>query len=224
MTETFFMVDIESTGVDLDRDAVLEIGVLQCVRGPNGYYVPKRTHRQLLPYGGMPESAFAKEHMAALYKECNQKYDEIDGDPKHMNPDHYAAYIRSRLIAFFGSCGKHGHEVTLGGWNASSFDVPMLHRKRYLDPPGYKTGPDGKDRQTGDHNYRYYEIGGAVSLVQDALPDRLERKDVVDAAKDAGATVSGWALPPGKAHSALYDCHKQLQLLNGLIFMAREET
>ncbi len=149
------MVDIESTGVDIKADTVLEIGILECLF-VDGLWRPGRSMSRVLPYSGQPLSEFAKLHMAGLYADCNS------------TPAGSISDVRDELLAFFAECGKTGYEVILGGWNATSFDIPMLHEKGYLKPPGYAT-VDGKDQAIGDHHYRYYELGGAVRILGFAM-------------------------------------------------------
>lgn len=208
--EIFFMVDIESTGVNIKNDSVLEIGVVAC-RFRNAYWEPLFPNfRAVLPFQGEPASAFAKEHMAALYAECNAL------DQEGRDYLEVVRETRVKLLVFFESFGKFKRNVTLGGWNAASFDIPMLHEKGFLIPPGYVT-VDGVDQEVGDHNYRYYEIGGAVSVVADA--NEWPRDHVIEVAKYRGSQVTQEY--PGKPHDALYDCYKQLAILNGLICLAR---
>lgn len=196
--EKHFMVDIEATGVDLDRDDILEVAFLECDY-VDGFWRPGRTFEGIQSYKGQPVSEFAKKHMSELYSLCNQA-------------EYWASFIwRSRINDFFRQCGVQGQDVYLMGWNASNFDVPMLNRKGWLEPPGYRTKPDGTDQPTGDHHYRIYELGGALSLAQNVLS--IPRKDVIEKAKAA----YDMEMPPGKEHRALWDCYSQLRFLNGLI-------
>lgn len=198
-----FMIDIESTGVSFDDDCILEIGILE-MDFVDGFWRGGREFQTYLRYLGVPESEFAKKHLVEVYKAANYA------------PIRRSDEIRNSILNFFKSCGKVGHEVLLCGWNASNFDIPMLHAKGYLNPPGYETGPDGKDTKVGDHHYRIYEIGGAVQLTCDTLG--LDYDYVCKTAKDAWTTVA----PKGKEHDALFDCYKQLAILNGLIKMVRK--
>jgi DNA polymerase III epsilon subunit-like protein len=200
----FFMVDLEATGVAIGHDRVLEIGVVECVKH-DGYWTPGLTYRRALHYSGQPRSQFAREHMAALYAECN------------VTPEIEPGLVRQDLVEFFKSCGQVGHGVILGGWNASNFDVPMLNAAGYLLAPGYVTDADGVDHQVGDHHYRIYEIGGAISVVEDALA--FDRGELIKRAETLGRMRT--SVPAGKDHDALYDCYKQLAILNGLIELAR---
>ncbi len=203
MTNKHFMLDIESTGVSLQRDKVLEIGILE-VDFIDCLWKPGAEFRQLIHYPGQPESQFAKEHMAPLYARCNEA------------PFLATGAVRSRLVGFFAGCGVSGHGVLLMGWNAANFDVPMLHAHGLLVPPGYST-VNGVDSQVGDHHYRIYEMCGAVQLAQDVLQERWETLK-------PRVLAAGGQEPEGKAHDALYDCYQQVRILNGLIEVIRREV
>ena len=204
--EKHFMVDIEATGIDPAKEDLLQIGILE-VDLQQGYWVPGRKAVWWQHTDRKPESQFAKEHMAAIYEACNKVHWV---DPKDM---------RQSINDFFTQCGAGGPDTYLMGWNASNFDVPFLIHKGVIKPSDYET-IDGKDFRVGDFHYRIYELGGAVSLAQNAL-SLTDRSLLCDKARDAGAVVGGFEMPEGKAHDALYDCYSQLRLLNGLIFLMR---
>src|SRR5690606_39907279 len=94
---------------------------------------------------------------------------------------------------------------------------PFLVAKGCLHPSKYETGPDGKDVRVGDFHYRIYELGGAVSLAQNVL-GYSDRQALTEAAREAYPELE---LPEGKEHDAIYDCYRQLRMLNGLIRMTR---
>lgn len=200
------MIDLESTGVDFDRDDILEVAALE-VDYVGGYWMPGRALKFRSGTSKRPESEFAKEHMTPLYDACGRL---------SIRP---AEEARELLVNFFRDCGVvRGSETFLMGWNASNFDVPFLHRKGWLKPPRY-TQVDGKDVMTGDHHYRIYEIGGAIAFAGDVseVPQAARRKALTEDAKKAWPME----LPDAKAHDALYDCYAQLQTLNGLIKLTR---
>lgn len=199
------MLDIETTGIDPTSEDLLQIGVLEA-DFVNGSWVPGRSLVLYQHTSRSPGSEFAKKHMAELYKECNSR------------PYVPQRVLRQQLLEFFRECGiAKGIDTYLMGWNASNFDVPFLVNKGVLAPSRYEIGPDGKDVFVGDFHYRIYEMGGAVSLVANVL-NRNDRKRLLEEAEAWGEEVS---LPAGKEHDALYDCYKQLRILNGLIRMAR---
>lgn len=205
--EKHFMLDIESTGIDWHTEDLLQVGILE-VTWQGRQWEPGRSLEFIQHSPRKPESEFAKQHMTDMYRRCN----EAQSMPVEI--------ARDRIINFFHECGAGGVENTyLMGWNASNFDIPFLVHKGYLQSSRYVTGEDGKDRQVGDFHYRVYEIGGAVSLVQNVLNVR-DRAGVITAAR-ASFPVPADKMPAGKEHDALYDCYSQLALLNGLIALAR---
>lgn len=204
-----FMVDIESTGVDIKLDQVLQIAFLKLLR-VDGFWQPHdwlefpvQSHRE-------PRSEFAIKHMAETYKRSNAV------------PYEHEYRIRDRILDFIGT-GR----PKVCGWNASNFDLAMLVEKGYLMPPGYAT-VDGVDTSTGDFDYRVYEMGGLIAGMVDAYG--IERKTLIEEAKKIGENLTG--LPTGayeylegkSAHDALYDCVEQTKILNGLIFYMRERS
>lgn len=204
--EKHIMLDIESTGIDPDKEDLLQIGALE-VEFKGGFWLPGRSHEMTMHSGAQPTSSFAKEHMVDLYRRCN------------AIPPCSSEFARDALLLFIQDCGVTPPDVYFMGWNASNFDIPFLVHKGILRPSSYVPGPDGKDVRVGDFHYRVYEIGGSVSLAQNVL-GFSDRTALLDAAKAAYPM----ALPEGKQHDALYDCYSQLQLLNGLITLCRARS
>lgn len=199
--EKHFMIDIETTGIDPTKEDLLQVGALE-VDFKDGYWQPGRSIEIMLHSGAQPTTAFAKKHMAALYARCNQA-------PFIAN-----AEVRDQLLAFFRECGSNPPDVYLMGWNASNFDVPFLTHDRVLVQSTYQQNADGTETRVGDFHYRIYELGGAVSLAQNALGFGMDRAGLLSHARDIAPFTH---LPEGKEHDALYDCYSQLRLLNGLI-------
>lgn len=205
MMEKHFMLDIEATGIDWTKEELLSIGLLE-VDWDGEYWVPRKAREWLQHSTAQPQSDFAKAHMAALYERCR--------NAAHIPVER----LRWEILDFFRSCGTKGVEDTyLMGWNASNFDIPFLCHDRVLEASRYEPGPDGKDRQVGDFHYRVYEIGGAVSLVQNQLRT-IDRAEVIKRAREMAPPMF---IPEGKQHDALHDCYTQLKLLNGLIALSR---
>lgn len=207
--EKHFMIDIETTGIDPIKEDLLQIGVLEVdYDEAAGFWTPGRSFELIQHTNRKPESEFAKKHMAALYERCNVAAITWPSD------------VRGRLLHFFRECGANTPDVYLMGWNASNFDVPFLVHKNCLRPSEYETDAEGKDVRVGDFHYRIYEIGGAVSLAQNAL-GYSDRNALTE---DALAAYPEIEMPEGKEHDAIYDCYRQLRLLNGLIRMTRERS
>jgi hypothetical protein len=203
--EKHFMIDIESTGIDPKKEDLLQVGVLE-LTFQEGFWKPGRSLQIEQHTFREPASEFAKKHQVSLYEKCRRQ--------RWLPPGE----IRDRMLEFFRSCGTEPPDVYLMGWNASNFDVPFLVHHGFLRPSEYVTGPDGKDQRVGDYHYRIYEIGGAVSLVQNAL-QYDDRKKLIEDAREAFPME----IPPGQEHEALFDCYRQTQLLNGLIRISRHQ-
>lgn len=206
--EKHFMLDIETTGIDPAKNELLQIGVLE-LDYTGGFWRPGKEFQIFQHTGRKPRDAFAREYMSAIYERCNR-------EPWTPPED-----IRERLLSFFHSCGALSPDVYLMGWNASNFDVPFLVHHRILRPTEYVPVPGGPDRMVGDFHYRIYELGGAVSLAQNITG--MDRSSVIDHAQQLGK-IHHTKVIEGADHDALYDCHKQTWILNGLIEMARDQV
>lgn len=201
-----FMIDIESTGTDVVRDEILQIGVLE-LEFLMGYWRPGKSLEFELHTNRHPVSEFAKANQSELFEKC------------HNTPFVAAPAIRSTLLRFFKSCGAISPNVYVMGWNASGFDMPMLVNRGYLEPHRYVTDQYGKDQPAGDFHYRVYEIAGAIALAENVLC--LDRSELI---VDALALDTVIQLPEGRKHDALYDCYRQAKLLNGLIYMLSQRV
>lgn len=200
--EKHFMIDVESTNVDFEVDDILEIGIVE-MDFVHGYWKPGREFHTFVHTDMSPRTEFAKREMVEVFKQAQ-------ATPLRKHED-----IRSDIVSWFRSCGVKGHQVLFCGWNASNFDVPFMQAKGYLKKPGYET-IDGKDVKVGDHHYRIYEMGGAIQLACDIL------QRPYDSFKEEIKTAYPMPMPDGKQHDAIYDCHMQIAMLNGLIKVMRE--
>lgn len=205
--EKHFMIDIETTGIDPKENDLLQIGIVE-MDFKNGFWYPGKSFELIQHSPKQPESEFAKEHMKALYKTCNRA--------KPISVEE----VRGRMLEFFRSCGAKPPYVYFAGWNASNFDIPFLVHHGYLVPNKYVMDEKGKDRMVGDFHYRIYEMGGALSLAQDVFQYE-GRNDTIEKLANLDPIVS---LPKGKEHDAIYDCYKQMKILNGLIIAMRRGT
>lgn len=211
--KTMFMIDIESTGVDVKNDEILQIALLELNLKEDGFWHPNRSYQTMLHYGGAPTSEFARKHMTALY-------DKANNTPWRSGYD-----INLDIIKFVAQCLGKGMtelsplDVTMCGANASGFDLPFLENKGILTKMRYITTAAGKDVAFGDYSYRVYELTGAIEVLSD-VTQASDRKAMSNAAADSYALP----LPEGKEHEALYDCYKQTKLLNGIIKTLRGLT
>lgn len=200
--ETKFMIDIETTGVDIKRDEILEIGILE-LKFINGFWIPGKSFQTYVKSDRQPESEFAIKYMSEVYAAANKAE---TNDP---------ATIRESILAFLNKCCRRGREVHFIGKNAMGFDLPFMHAAGFLKPPGYET-INGKDVPVGDHHYRVYEMSGAISVTANAI-------NVTETAlRKAMSEAYPMDLPEGSAHTAIYDCYSQTRDLNGLIEILRE--
>lgn len=212
-----FMIDIETTGTDRQKDSILQIALVEIEFKYPYWYLTGRDLMRTVHYSGQPESEFAKKHMAELYSTCNHAHpvlnsleqagiavrnfihtDFLDNDPR--------AFIHEAKPRYFM------------GWNASGFDLPFMFDKGLLRPSFYVTNPDtGKEEMFGDVHYRIYEQTGflqGMSNMTGMTRDTLQRL-----AQELNPT--NIVLPKGKSHDALYDCYKQIIMQNGLIAIGR---
>lgn len=203
-----YMIDIETTGVDKEQDAILEIGVVEIVRLNKSPYwhLTDREFHKTLHYAGEPQSVFAKKHMSDLYKKCNE-------EPTYSD---YAAAC-TNLTMFIHEGSDFGKPKFFMGWNASNFDIPFLFAKKILKPSYYEKISETKEELKGDVHYRIYEQTGALNYVLNMTG--LDKKAIMALASTLNPT--NIKLPPGKAHDALHDCYSQIIMMNGLIEIGR---
>ena len=94
--------------------------------------------------------------------------------------------------------------------------MPFLARDGYLEVARYET-VDGKSALVGDFHYRIYDIGSVLQFVRDQVG--VQRNVMTDIAEKLYPELP---FPEGQDHDALYDCYKQIRILNGLIkYMAK---
>lgn len=215
--ENLFMVDIETTGVNRDSDKLLQVGMVE-IEFDGAYWipVPSRTLDITLHYPGQPANEFAKKHMSALYKKCNETGTEF-------NVELLGRLVRDFIHRDENDMRNPALDGTVTpklfmGWNASNFDLPFLFDNKVLTPSYYEADPvTGKETLRGDAHYRIYEQTGSVQVICDATG--LDRKTIETLAMDLNPTQL--KLPEGKEHDALYDCYKQIIMQNGLIKISR---
>jgi DNA polymerase III epsilon subunit-like protein len=229
--EKHYMIDIETTGVDREKDDILEIGIVEiAMRGPmdNRYWHPTgRVFHTYVHTDRQPESEFAKKHQKELYEICRNTAKKshlalayevrafvhnVKAEPPRdypYNPEEYTDTVEDV------NDGLDNPKFFIG-WNASNFDMPFMFDKGLLVPSYYET-VDGKDKLMGDAHYRIYEQTGSVQVLSDMTG--LDRKTLEVLAHDLNPT--NIELPDGKSHDAIYDCYKQIIMQNGLIKIGR---
>lgn len=210
-----FMIDIESTGVDIKKDSVLQIAIVEMNKIGNGTYRSGRFYETVLPYSGEPISKFAKENMAGIYIQANRLFNQRGNIPPEV--------VRGDIKAFLKSCDAEDKPVFCG-WNVSNFDLAMLVQKGFLKAPGYLTINDS-DTPVGDFDYRVYEMGGIVHFLVDVL--NIDKKELLTKAEEIGRyfdpSVVNIRVKDRSRHDALFDCVRQISILNGLLYKMRTE-
>lgn len=193
-----FMLDIETTGVDPLNDEVLQIAVVE-MTFENGLWTSGRKLNFFQHTDRQPETSFAKAHMQELFAKCQAQ------------PLIPIAEVRQKILQFFLDCGAKSPNVFISGWNVGIFDLPFLSHHGYLKPARYEEG-----KLVGDCHYRVFELSGALQFVAN-LKGKSEINPLINEALRL--------FPPpeeGTRHDALYDCERQIQMLNGLLELARQ--
>jgi hypothetical protein len=191
-----FMIDIETTGVDPRKEEVLQIAIIE-MNFLGGFWEKGKTFSVYLHTDQKPTTKFALEHMKEIYEKCNKA-------PKVPNEE-----IRQSILKFCDDCGASPPNIFFAGWNAGIFDLPFLEHHKLLIPAKYEN-----DQLVGDCHYRVYEISGALHLVAN-IRGNNEINTVLKEAQKMSPKLSG------SRHEALFDCERQMHILNALIKMLR---
>jgi hypothetical protein len=204
-----FMLDIETTGVELKSDEILQLALLEC--NYNGkHWIPGTSLSFFNHTDREPTSEFAKKHMAGLYAFCKT----VDSVPVEIR--------RAQILEFFRSCNATPpQDVFLAGHNGPNFDIPFSVRDGYLERNRYET-VDGKDILVGDFHYRVFDLNSALDTAMQVTG--LERKVLLKEAREVGEAIAkehGY-FRDCKPHDALDDCYAQLFLWNGILCILRE--
>jgi hypothetical protein len=190
-----FMLDIETTGVDIKTEEVLQIAMLE-LNFVDGFWQKGKAFNFFQHTDREPTSKFAREHMQELFKRCKEA--------EHVP----AAEVRQKIIQFCEGCGAKSPNIFICGWNAGIFDLPFLSHHGYLMPARYE-----EDKLVGDCHYRVYELSGAIQFFANVRGTNEVNPLIKEALKV-------FPPPKGNKHDALYDCERQLAILNGLLQMA----
>lgn len=157
----YFMLDIETMGLDQKADDVLQIGIVEITKGAKGLYWPGKEYCLTLHTEQEPRTAWIRENHKELIEKCKTEGWKL---PPEM--------VREDILNFFKSCGVEG-PANLVGLNLMSFDLPFLMEKGYLK----------KD----DFHYRIYELAGAFKTACDVLS--IERDALFTLAKQAASEI-----------------------------------
>ena len=215
-----FMIDIETTGTNKETDDVLEIGIVPIELNDEGYWCPQWVDNDngfgkvfeelhlILHSKRQPGNLFAKEHMSELYKKCNYT-------SSLFTYEWAAQHIRQFI---HGTIEQPNEPKFFMGWNASNFDIEFLIQKGILLPSTY-VEVDGEDTLQGDAHYRIYEQTGALNLLLNSTG--FSKKTLFALGNDLIPDHIECELPKGKQHDALYDCYNQINMMNGMIALAK---
>lgn len=191
-----FMLDIETTGVDPTKEEVLQIALLEM--NFDGHLWQRGRDFNFFQHTlREPTTKFAQDHMQDIYAKCRAA--------PMVQPE----VVRQNILKFCKECGAEPPNIFFTGWNAGIFDVPFLAHHGYLEPARYEN-----DKLVGDCHYRIYELSGALQFLANVRGHNEINSMIKESHK---------VLPPpeGNRHDALYDCERQLAILNGLILMGR---
>lgn len=191
-----FMLDIETSGIDPAKAEVLQIAIIE-MNFIGGFWEKGKVFDFVQHTDREPDSKFAREHMKELYDRCKKA--------PYVEP----AKVRKMIVDFCDECGATPPNIFFAGWNAGIFDIPFLAHHGYLVPAKYEN-----DKLVGDCHYRVYEMAGALNLVANVRGNN-EINAVLKEAQKMSEKIDG------SRHEAVYDCERQIQVLNALIKMLR---
>lgn len=195
---SMFMLDIETTGIDPAHEEVLQIALVE-MKFKDGKWEPGREFSLFQGTSRKPTTKFAQDHMKEIYERCNR-------EPRLSSDE-----VRSRILQFCADCGSRPPNIFFAGWNAGIFDIPFLAHHGYIVPARYEN-----DKLTGDCHYRVYEISGALQLAAN-VKGHNEINKLLKEAEKLGPKIEG------TRHEAVFDCYRQIHLLNGLIQILKVE-
>lgn len=194
-----FMLDIETTGIDPSTEVVLQIAVIEMNFTKKGLWEKGRKFEFYQHTPRQPETEFAKTHMQEIYARCNKE------------PETPIQEAREMLLKFFRDCGAEPPNVYICGWNVGIFDLPFLAHHGYLMPARYDNGV-----LKGDCHYRTYEISGALQLMAN-LRGKAEVNPIIKESEKREPAPTD-----GNRHNAMFDCERQVNIINGLLKMGHE--
>lgn len=196
-----FMLDIETTGLDIVRDQVLEIGIVHVVK-KDRFWMPKEELCLTIYSDQVPQTDFARKYQEKLYKKANRSKLKKPGT------------IREKILEFFKKNSKKDQLPVIMGKNAGGFDIPFLVQNGYLVKEKKYYGKKKDVLYTkSDISHRVYDISSLIYYIQD-MNKGISRKEVIELA------IRRYPLPKKiekMEHNAIYDCYEQLSILNGLL-------
>jgi oligoribonuclease (3'-5' exoribonuclease) len=200
-----FMLDIETSGLDKEKDDILELTFVHMTKDDKGLYKPGEELTLTFPSEKTP-SEWAAKHPAQvdLHKRSNALWDSMQ--PEEKTPQFTSHHARQMTLEFFKKCGYEGKRPMVCGLNVGNFDLDFLIRKGFIEEK--------------DYGYRLYDLTSVVEHWADVMGFPSEqRTSFIDELQVEGATRT--SLPEGSAHGSRWDCHRQIQMLNGSLILAR---
>jgi DNA polymerase III alpha subunit (gram-positive type) len=191
-----FMLDIETTGVDPKKDEVMQIALME-MNFLGGFWEKGKVFNFFQHTDRKPTTKFAMDHMKEIFAKCNAA------------PFVPASEVRQRILNFCTECGADAPNIFFAGWNAGIFDIPFLAHHGYIVPAKYEN-----DQLVGDCHYRVYELSGALNLAANVRGTN-EINAILKEAQKMGPRLEG------NRHEAVFDCERQMHIMNALIRMLR---
>lgn len=237
MVEKKLMVDIETIGTDyrLNDARILQVSALELIyKESTGFWHPGRDINIYISCQESPTNDFQTKYQEQLFKICNQVAEGSNLLPySYIVPEKsrvlFAANYeeaRQQLLSWLEEC-KFELPVKLVGQNAGTFDLPWLNYFGIL----MKLERDKDNNSIGEAHYRVYDLNSVVEFTADV--EQLDRTDVQRIAEIYGKKsckfpeieqtreqIETYGEMNFDSHNSLFDCYKQLQILNGLIRMA----
>lgn len=189
------MIDIETSGLDPNTGEILQIGILEVIKDPQGYFYAGRSFEKILHFDEPITDEWILKTHKDLLPRCKAAI--------YQSPTE----VRAEIVRFFQQSGAKN--IYLMGLNAAIFDYPWLVNKGYL--------------KKNDVHYRIFELTGSYGLAQAVLHLDGDRADDRKTFFDMANSSCEWVeLPKRSAHDAIYDCYSQLKTLNGCIKLMRK--
>lgn len=205
MSDITFMIDIETTGVNVSECELLQIALLPLkfeeYFKPYCHNIPtfKSKNFSIGPEGFVftqyyegPISEFGLKYQKTLYDECKIAY-KVDPRDCRQEILSYITLVNGKL------------PFNISGKNIGVFDLPILSLNGYLF--------------RNDYHYRVEDMSGCFKLAQRVTGKSREELEKI--------AIDITPIPfkiPGKDHEALSDCYRQAAIYNGLIKLLRDKN
>lgn len=198
------MIDIETTGTDVDKCSLLQIGILP-LEYKDGYfypYTPKIASLEIENFNITEKGFVFTQAYKGPISEWGQKY-QFDLYQKCASVQEVRPLsVRAEMLSYMKVIGSPLPFIAAGK-NLGIFDMPILQRLQYFT--------------RSDFHYRLEDMSGCFKLAQ-----RVTGKTKEELEKIAREVCPVPHVVAGAAHDALYDCYDQTNIYNGLIKYMRD--